>query len=177
MNVTRILFKQSQLLTQHNKLSTDASDGLAVVFSQVGDGLEVGHQTPGQPHQLDVALGFSFQAPARLKAVQITVDTDLQQSSGVVSQAKLGVPARWATSWGSVYSEASRGRRRHAVSRLPESFRGGTDCLSQRHPSACCPCSPSSANPVTILPPRPARHARDRTPWRVHCEYGRFQDQ
>jgi len=161
MNVTKILFKQSQLLTQHNKLSTDASDGLAVVFSQVGDGLEVGHQTSGQPHQLDVALGFSFQAPARLKAVQITVDTDLQQSSGVVSQAKLGVPARWATSWGSVYSEASRGRRRHAVSRLPESFRGGTDCLSQRHPSAC---SPSSANPVTILPPRLARHARDRTP-------------
>ncbi len=36
----QIFSEQSQLLTQHNELATDASDGLAVVFSEVGDGLE-----------------------------------------------------------------------------------------------------------------------------------------
>jgi len=79
--------KQSQLLTQHNELATDASDGLAVVFSAVSDGLEVGYQPPGQSHQLDVALGFSLQASSRLSAVEIVVDVDLQQGRGVVSMS------------------------------------------------------------------------------------------
>ena len=61
--------EQSQLLTQYDELATDASDGLAVVFSEVGDGLEVRHQTPGQPHQFDVALSFSLQTSTRLDAV------------------------------------------------------------------------------------------------------------
>lgn len=65
-----ILSKQSQLLTQHNELATDASDGLAGVFSEVGDSLEVRHQTPSQPHQFDVTLGFLLQAPARLNSVR-----------------------------------------------------------------------------------------------------------
>ncbi len=55
-------------------------------FSEVGDGLEVRHQTPGQPHQFDVALGFSLQTSARLDAVEIAVDVDLQQDRGVVSR-------------------------------------------------------------------------------------------
>lgn len=76
--------EQSQLLTQHHELATDASDGLAVVFSEAGDGLENRHQTSGQPHQLDVALSFSLQTAARLDAVEIAVDVDLQQDCGVV---------------------------------------------------------------------------------------------
>jgi hypothetical protein len=51
-----------------------------------GDGLEIWHQTPGQPHQFDVALGFSLQTSARLDAVEIAVDVDLQQDRGVVSR-------------------------------------------------------------------------------------------
>jgi hypothetical protein len=78
--------EQSQLLTQHNELATDASDGLAVVFSEVGNGLEVRHQTPGQLHQFDIALGFSLHTSARLNAVEITVDVHLQQDRGVVSR-------------------------------------------------------------------------------------------
>lgn len=66
--------EQSQLLTQHNELATDASDDLAVVFSEVGNGPEIRHQTPGQPHQLDVASGFSFKASARPNAVEIAVE-------------------------------------------------------------------------------------------------------
>ncbi|MNS97292.1 hypothetical protein D3C72_1316180 [compost metagenome] len=86
INGDQMFSKQSQLLTQHNELATDASDGLAVVFSEVGDGLEIRHQTPGQPHQFDVALSFSLQPSARLNAVEIAVDVDLQQDRWVVSR-------------------------------------------------------------------------------------------
>jgi len=78
--------EQSQLLTQQNELATDASDGLAVVFSEVGDDLEIRHQTPGQPHQLNVALSFSLQTSARLDAVEIAVYVDLKQNCGMVSR-------------------------------------------------------------------------------------------
>jgi hypothetical protein len=47
---------------------------------------EVRHPTPGQPHQFDVALSFSLQTSARLDAVEIAVDVDLQQDRGVASR-------------------------------------------------------------------------------------------
>src|SRR5262249_52439601 len=50
----------------------------AVVLAKVGDRLEVGRQPPGQPHQLDIALRFPFEPPARLHAVEIAVEIDLQ---------------------------------------------------------------------------------------------------
>jgi hypothetical protein len=43
-----------------DELATDASGDFAFVFSEVGDGFEIRHQTPGQPHQLNVALSFSL---------------------------------------------------------------------------------------------------------------------
>lgn len=54
--------------------------------ADASDGLEFRHQTPGQPHQFDVTLSFSFQSPTRLSAVEIAVDVDLQQDRGVVSR-------------------------------------------------------------------------------------------
>lgn len=54
--------------------------------ADASDGLEFRHQTPGQPHQFDVTLSFSFQSPTRLNAVEIAVDVDLQQDRGVVSR-------------------------------------------------------------------------------------------
>jgi hypothetical protein len=77
--------EKAQLLTQHNKLAADASDGLAVVFSDVSDGLEIRHQTTGKPHQLDVALDLALKAPARLNTVEIAVDVDLQLSAGLLT--------------------------------------------------------------------------------------------
>src|SRR4029077_12183822 len=38
---------------------------------KIGDRLEVRHQTPGQPHQLDVALALPLEPAARLDAVEI----------------------------------------------------------------------------------------------------------
>ncbi|MNI37381.1 hypothetical protein D3C73_914700 [compost metagenome] len=79
--------EKPQLLTQHDKLPTDASNGLAVVFAKVGDGLEVRHQPTGKPHQFDVALRLALKAPARLDAIEIAVDVDLQHDCGVVSRS------------------------------------------------------------------------------------------
>ncbi|MNY40319.1 hypothetical protein D3C86_1750550 [compost metagenome] len=53
-------------------------------MTKVGDGLEVRSESAGEPHQLDVALGLAFQAPAGLDAVQIPVDVELEQYRGVV---------------------------------------------------------------------------------------------
>src|SRR5207245_203417 len=59
---------------QHDEFATDAADRLTVVPAEVGDGLEVRGQAPGQPHQLNVTLRLAFQAPTGLQAVEIPVD-------------------------------------------------------------------------------------------------------
>ncbi len=76
--------EQIEPAAQHDEFATDVTDRLAVVLAKVGDGLEVRRQAPGQPHQLNIALGLAFQAPTRLQAVEIPVDVDLQQHRRVV---------------------------------------------------------------------------------------------
>ena len=71
--------EQFETATQQHELATDLADGLAIVFPEVGHGLEVRHQATGQPNQLDVALAFPFQAPARLHPIEVSVDVNLQQ--------------------------------------------------------------------------------------------------
>ncbi len=44
----------------------------------------IGGEPTQQPHHLDIASGFSFEPPARLHPVQITVDVKLQQNRGMV---------------------------------------------------------------------------------------------
>ena len=63
------------------------SNGLFVVFSEVGAGQEIRHQTPGQPRRLDVALGLSFKTPTQLNAVELAVRSS---ASGKVSRATCG---------------------------------------------------------------------------------------
>jgi hypothetical protein len=55
---------------------------LAVVSAKVGKGFEIRHQTPGQPHQLDVALCFPLKAPGRMDVIEITVDVDFSMTAG-----------------------------------------------------------------------------------------------
>src|SRR4029079_13731831 len=52
--------EQLQAAAQHHALTADPADGLAIVFTEVGYGLEVRHQPARQPHQLDVALTLPF---------------------------------------------------------------------------------------------------------------------
>ena len=78
--------EQSQLLTQHHKLTANIADRFAVVFAETGDGLEVRHQTPRQPHQLDIALALFLKAPAGLDAIEVAVDVKLQKYGGVIGR-------------------------------------------------------------------------------------------
>ena len=79
--------EQIELAAQHDELAADVADGSAVVPAEVGDGLEVRRQAPGQPHQLDVALRLALQPAAGLDAVEIAVDVDLQQHRRVVRRS------------------------------------------------------------------------------------------
>jgi hypothetical protein len=48
------------------------------------DVLEVRHQAPRQPPQLDVALALFLKMPARLDAIEATAEIGLQKNDGVV---------------------------------------------------------------------------------------------
>src|SRR6187399_1820734 len=73
------LGEQLELPAQLDEAAAHAADAGPVVVPEVGDGLEVRRQTTGQPHQLDVALGFALEPAARLDAVQVAVDVELEQ--------------------------------------------------------------------------------------------------
>src|SRR5438270_13658100 len=55
-----------------DKLTTHRSDSRAIILAEVGNRLEVRGEPPSKPHQLDIALRFPFEPPARLHAVEIT---------------------------------------------------------------------------------------------------------
>jgi len=76
--------EQAQLAAQHHKLGTHHPDRRAIVLAEVGNRLEVGSEPPDQPHQLDIALRFPFQPPARLQAVEVAIEVDLQQRRGMI---------------------------------------------------------------------------------------------
>jgi hypothetical protein len=69
-----------ELTAQHDEPRAGRADRRHAVAAEVGDRLEVGHQSAGQPHELDVALGrLPFEPPARLDAIEIAVEVDLQK--------------------------------------------------------------------------------------------------
>src|SRR5436305_1338863 len=78
--------EQLKATAQHHELTANLADGLAIVLAEVGYGLEVQHQTAGQPNQLDVALALPLQAPARLHPIEVAVDVNLQQRRRMVSR-------------------------------------------------------------------------------------------
>src|SRR6266481_5459966 len=80
------LAQQLKASAQHHELTADLADGLAIVLPEVGYRLEVRHQAAGQPNQLDVALAFSLQAPARLHPIEVSVDVNLQQRRRMIGR-------------------------------------------------------------------------------------------
>src|SRR3546814_16522804 len=78
--------EQVELATQHDKLRAGRADRRAVVSTEVGDRLKVGHQPAGQPHQLNVALGLPLPPPAWTDAGDITVVVMVQQGCGMTNR-------------------------------------------------------------------------------------------
>jgi len=76
--------KQLQVPAQLHEAAADVADAFAIVMAEVGNGLEVGRQSTGQPHQLDIALRLALQPTAGRDAVQVAVDVELEQHRRVV---------------------------------------------------------------------------------------------
>ena len=70
--------EQSEPTANLDEPGAHRPDRRTVVLAEVSNRLEVGRQPPGQPHQLDIALRFPFEPPARLHTVEIAVEIDLQ---------------------------------------------------------------------------------------------------
>src|SRR5947208_13444888 len=85
-NRNACLAQQLKASAQHHELTADLVDGVAIILAEVGYRLEIRHQAPGQPHQLDVTLAFPLQAPARLHPIEVSVDVNLQQRRRMVGR-------------------------------------------------------------------------------------------
>ncbi len=59
---------------------------MALPVLQVSDRSEVWRQPPRQPHQLDIATRLRLQPAARVNAVEIPVDVDLQENRRMVAR-------------------------------------------------------------------------------------------
>jgi hypothetical protein len=79
--------EQVELATQYGELRAGRADRRPVVAAEVDNRLEVRHQPARQPHQLDNALGLPFEPPARLDAVEIAIEIDLQQGRGMIGRS------------------------------------------------------------------------------------------
>src|SRR5215471_16645526 len=80
------LTEEANLAAQLHELGAYLADRSTVIPAEVGDRLEVRRETPREPDQLHVALRFTLEAPARLDAVQVAVDIDLEQRSRMVGR-------------------------------------------------------------------------------------------
>jgi hypothetical protein len=87
--------EQVKTSAHRHELTADPADGLAVVLPEVSYRFEVWHQAAGQPNQLDVALAFPFQTPARLYPIEVSVDINLQQHRRMIGRpcCRLGLNA------------------------------------------------------------------------------------
>src|SRR5450759_480365 len=80
------LCEQAHLPAQHHELPTHTTDRLTIAFAEIGDRLEVRHQSPAQPHQFHIAVSRGLQTPTGLNTIEVAVDVDLQQNRGVISR-------------------------------------------------------------------------------------------
>jgi len=78
--------EQVQLLAQHDKLPAHIADRFAIIFAEIRDRLEVRRQAVRQPHQLDITLRFALEPTARLDAVEVAVNVELEKHGGMVSR-------------------------------------------------------------------------------------------
>src|SRR6266478_3930729 len=83
---TLAMLNRSSFTAQHDELAAHLANGRAVVLAEVGDGLEVGCELPGQPDHLDVALALSLQPPARRHAVEVTIDVELEHHPRMIAR-------------------------------------------------------------------------------------------
>ena len=78
----------SSPISRHSstKLRADLADRRAIVLAEIGDRLVVGRKPAQQPDHFEIAPGLALQPPARLDAVEIAVDVELQENRGMIGR-------------------------------------------------------------------------------------------
>ena len=83
------LRQQPHLPAQSDELRADLLDGRAVALAEISDGFVIRSEASCQPHHFQIAAGLTLQPPARLHAVEVAVNVELEQRRGMI-----GGPAR-----------------------------------------------------------------------------------
>jgi len=76
--------QEAHLAAEFDEARTYLAKRQAIVFAEVRDCLVIRCEPTQQPHDLDIASGFSFEPPARLNPVQIAVNVKLEENRRVV---------------------------------------------------------------------------------------------
>ena len=76
--------EKAHLAAEFDEARTYLAQRQAIVLAEVRDRLVIRCEPTQQPHDLDIASGFSFEPPARLHLVQIAVDVQLEENRGMV---------------------------------------------------------------------------------------------
>jgi hypothetical protein len=58
--------------------------GWLTVLPAIGNGLEVGRKPLEQPHHFEIAASLAFQTPARMHAIEVAADVELQVHRRVI---------------------------------------------------------------------------------------------
>src|SRR5258705_12351725 len=72
--------EQAHLAAQLDEARTHLAQRGTVILAEIGDRFVIGHEAPQEPQQLEIATGLTLQPPARLDAIEITIDVELQQN-------------------------------------------------------------------------------------------------
>ena len=64
INRSSSMSEQTKASAHNNELRTCLLDGGTIIFAKVSDRLEVWRKLSCQPHQLNIAIGFTFEAAA-----------------------------------------------------------------------------------------------------------------
>src|SRR5262249_19755509 len=72
---------------QRHKLRAYLADRRPVILAEIGNRLVIRNQATGEPHDLNVAASLTLKSPARLNAVEVTVDVELEQHRRMVRRS------------------------------------------------------------------------------------------
>jgi hypothetical protein len=62
-------------------------------LAEVGDSLVIGCEPPQQPHHFQIAMTLALQPPARLHAIEIAIDVELEVGSASSMNPAISAPA------------------------------------------------------------------------------------
>src|SRR6516225_10068452 len=89
----------------------------AVVPTEIGNGLEIRRELSRQPHAFDIAPRFALQSPARLHAVQIAVEIELEHCRRAIPRSPgRGRPAKPSVVGSNSSTNTSTARTRLSLS-------------------------------------------------------------